>query len=203
MATFYKGAGIGTHWHTHDSQEVGFEARSPTTVPTIEEMITHVARETANSPYVSVTCSYAVAWHYAVYSGREIPSLSHPAYVYEIEIDMPPSGELYVCDPVAEVSQMLLGSTGAGIQGEVPTYQHNGLPSLLLGVVDPEKRGHCLVGRQPQPPGPGALSPPNITRPLRTFVNVLRDAEILVYRHIPAVCVTDRFDVVESGWNQD
>ena len=203
MATFYKGAGIGTHWHINDSREVGFEARSPTTAPTIEELITHVATGTANSPYVSVTRSYAVAWHYAVYRGRAIPGLSHPAYVYEIEIDMPPSGELYVYDPVTEVIQMLFVSTGAGIQGEVPTYQHNGLPSLLLGVVDPENMGHFLVGRQPQPPGPGAPCAPNITPPLRTFVNVLRDAEILVYGHIPAVCVTHRFDVVESEWNQD
>ena len=66
MATFYKGAGIGTHWHTHDARRVGFTARSPSTQPGPETLIEHIAIGTANSPYISLTRSYAVAWDYAM-----------------------------------------------------------------------------------------------------------------------------------------
>ena len=125
--------------------------------------------------------------------------IKHPAYVYEIEIDVPLLNDLCVCyDPVAEVGRTLLVSTDAGVQGAVAAYQHNGLPSLLLGVVDPENMGDFLVGWQPQPPGPPVLCQPNITPPLKTLVNAIRDAEILVYGHIQPDRVTRRFEVVES-----
>ena len=74
MATFYKGAGIGTHWHTRDSRRVGLTARSPGTSTGTEVFIDHIATSTANSPYISLTRSYAVAWHYAVFFlARESP----------------------------------------------------------------------------------------------------------------------------------
>ena len=46
MPTFYKGAGLGTHWHKNDSRQVGFTARSPRATPTMEAILTHVAAGT-------------------------------------------------------------------------------------------------------------------------------------------------------------
>ncbi len=69
MATFYKGAAIGTHWHAKDARQLGFTARAPETNPSTEALIRHIASGTHNSPYISFTRSYAVAWNYAVRGG--------------------------------------------------------------------------------------------------------------------------------------
>ena len=195
MATFYKGAGVGTHWHIHDSREVGFEARSPTTQPTIKALITHVAEGTTNSPYISLTRSYAVAWDYAVRGGTDIRTLDKRGYVYEIEIDVPLPFGLELFDPVKEVARSLPNPIDVDSEGGYPFYQHNGLPTFLLGVVSPESMAHFQVGRQPQPPGPGASCPPNLTPQLEALVKALRDAEVLLHGHIPSSCVKNRFEV--------
>ena len=72
MATFYKGAGISTHWHTHDSRRVGFTARAPGTAPTTEALVSHIVVGTAESPYISLTRSCAVAWNYAMSGGTSV-----------------------------------------------------------------------------------------------------------------------------------
>ncbi len=87
------------------------------------------------------------------------------------------------------------GISHAEIQDSSSFYQHNGLPDFLLGVVDPERMLDYQVGRLPKPPGPGEKCPPNLTPQLTALVNTLRDAEILVYGHIPPSCVKKRFDV--------
>ncbi len=109
MATFYKGAGVGTHWHTKDSRREGFTARSPKVTPTIETIIDHISTSTANSPYISLTRSYAVAWHYAMWGGTTgiIPTRNNPCYVYEIEIDYSLPTELKLFDPIKEVALSL------------------------------------------------------------------------------------------------
>ncbi len=195
MATFYKGAGIGTHWHINDSREVGFTAISPTTRHTIEALVTHVAESPTNSPYISLTRSYAVAWNYAVRGGTDIRTLGKRGYVYEIEIDIPLSPELELLDPVKEVAKSLPNPIDVDFKGGYPFYQHNGLPDFLLGVVRPEGMSRFLVGRQPRPPGPGVPCRPNLTPQLKALVNALRDAEILFYGRIPPSCVKNRFEV--------
>ena len=107
MATFYKGAEIGTHWHTHDSRRVGFTARSPAPNPDTKGLIEHIATGTANSPYVSLTRSYTVAWHYAVFSSKQEPGPDKPAYVDEIEIDDSLPHGLNLLDPAKEVVHIL------------------------------------------------------------------------------------------------
>ena len=194
MATFYKGAGVGTHWHINDSREVGFEAISPTTRPTIEALITHVAKSTENSPYISLTRSYAVAWHYAVRGGTDIRTLDKRGYVYEVEIDIPLPSGLELLDPVKEVARSLPAPIDVDSEGGYSFYQHNGLPNFLLGVVSPEDMSHFQVGRQPRPPGPGVPCPPNSTPQLKALVHALRDAEILFHGHIPPSCVKSRFE---------
>ena len=156
MATFYKGAGIGTHWHVHDSRRVGFTARSPATHPETEGLINHIATGTVNSPYISLTRSYAVAWDYAVRGGLERPTADKPGYVYEIEVDIPLPSGLELLDPVKEVARSLPTPIDVDSEGGYLFYQHNGLPNFLLGVVSPEDMSHFQVGRQPQPPGPGS-----------------------------------------------
>ena len=195
MATFYKGAGIGTHWHIHDSRQVGFTAWEPEADPTIEALITHIAIETVNSPYISLTRSYAVAWNYAVRGGSDIRTLDRRGCVYEIEIDIPLPSGLELLDPVREVAMSLPNPIDIDSEEEYSFYQHNGLPTFLLGVVSPSDMGHFQVGRQPQPPGPGVPGPPNLTPQLTALVNALRDAEMLLYKHVPPSCVQNRFEV--------
>ncbi len=201
MATFYKGAGVGTHWHANDSRQVGFAARSPEVTPSTETLIDHISTSTANSPYISLTCSYAVAWYYAMWGGTTgiIPTKNNPGYVYEIEIDCSLPTELKLFDPIKEVALSLQEPTDVDVNKEFPFYQHNGLPNFLLGVVDPPNMSNLQVGRQAQPPGPGEHCSPNLTPELETLVNSLRDAEILVYRHIPPSCVMNRFDVIYAN----
>ena len=191
---------IGTSWYINDSREVGFEARSPTTMPTIEALITHVAKSTANSPYISLTRSYAIAWDYAVRGGTDIRTLDKRGCVYEIEIDIPLPSGLELLDPIKEVARSLPNPIDVDSEGGYPFYQHNGLPTFLLGVVSisPADILRFQVGRQPQPPGPGVPCPPNLTPQLVALVNALRDAEILFHGDIPAYCVRERFEVVFS-----
>ena len=191
----YKGAGLGTHWHSHDSCRVGFTARSPETGPSTAMLINHVATGTVNSPYISLTRSYAVAWDYAMSGGADVPTPDKPGYIYEIEIDIPLPSGLKLLDPVKEVALSLQTPIDTDFQEELPFYQHNGLPTFLLGVVDPITMLHLQIGRQPQPPGPGVPCPPNLTPQLKAFVNALRDAEILLHGHIPPSCVKNRFEV--------
>lgn len=197
MATFYKGAGVGTHWHANDSRQIGFTARSPETNPSTEALIHHIASGTHNSPYISLTRSYAVAWNYAMRGGTAdiIPTKNNPGYVYALEICKPLSSGLKLFDPIREVALSLQDLSHAEIQESSSFYQHNGLPDFLLGVVDPERMLDYQVGRLPKPPGPGEKCPPNLTPQLKSLVNTLRDAEILVYGHIPPSCVKKRFDV--------
>ena len=202
MPTFYKGAGLGTHWHKNDACLMGFTAHSPGAAPTTEELITHVAIGTEESPYISLTRSYAVAWTYAVFFGRENPSSDRPAYVYEINIEEDLFQELQCRDPVEEVVQTLQHPIHADSHEPVPFYQHNGLPDFLLGVANPGLMSDFVVGLHPQPPGSGALCEPNLTLQFKTLVHSLRDAEILIRSHVPRDCVEQRFEVfAESGSN--
>lgn len=197
MATFYKGAAIGTHWHANDARQLGFTARSPEANPSTEALIHHIASGTHNSPYISFTLSYAVAWDYAMRGGTAniIPTKNNPGYVYALEISKPLSSDLMIFDPIREVALSLQDLNQAEIQENSFFYQHNGLPDFLLGVVDPKKKLDYQVGRLPKPPGPGEKCLPNLTPQLTSLVNTLRDAEILVYGHIPPSCVKKRFDV--------
>ena len=195
MPTYYKGAGLGTHWHTNNACLIGFTAHLPEAVPTTAELITHVAIGTEESPYISLTRSYAVAWTYAVFFGKENPSPEKPAYIYEINIDEDLGQQLQFRDPVEEVVPTLQHPIHADSREPVPFYQHNGLPDFLLGVANPELMSELLIGRHPQPPGPGAPCEPNLTLQFKTLVHSLQDAEILICGHVPGNCVNRRFEV--------
>ena len=191
MAIFYRGAGINTYWYLNDPIEQGFIARSPGMAPTITRQMLHIARSTVNSPFISLTRSYAVAWHYAMVSSERIPTPEDPAYVHEIEIQEPLPPGLHLLDPIKEVAQMLPFPTISG-----PPYQHDGLPNFLLGVVDPGRMRRFLTQHVMQPPSSeGTPRTPNLTIEFETLVRALRDAEILAHEIIPATCVKNSFDV--------
>ena len=191
MAIFYRGAGINTYWYLNDPREQGFIARSPRMAPTTTRQMLHIARSTVNSPFISLTRSYAVAWRYAMVSSERVPTLRDPASVHEIEIQEPLPPGLQLLDPVKEVAYILPAPTSSG-----PPYQHDGLPDFLLGIVDPGNMGHFLIQQAMQPPSSeGTPRSPNLTIELETLVRALRDAEILAHEIIPAPCVKNSFDV--------
>ena len=160
-------------------------------IPTVTRQMLHIARSTVNSPFISLTRSYAVAWHYAMVSSERVPTPEDPAYVHEIEIQEPLPLGLHILDPVKEVAQMLPPPANSG-----PPYQHDGLPDFLLGVVDPGRMGDFLIQYAMQPPSSeGTPRSPNLTIELETLVRALRDAEILAHGIIPTPCVKNIFDV--------
>ena len=175
MATFYKGAGISTYWHTHDSRRVDFTARSPVTNPETEVFIDHIVTNIANSPYISLTRSYAVAWHYAVFNGKQEPGPNKPAYIYEIEIDDSLPHGLNLLDPVKEIVHIL--------------------PQPLRGIVDLEYMEDLLGGQTPQFSNSSRRFSPNVEQQLIALVFAERDAEVLVHGYIPPFCVKHRFEV--------
>ena len=139
MAIFYRGAGIGTYWYENDPIEQGFIAREPEMDPTTSRLMDHIARGTVNSPFISVTRSYGVAWNYAMSSGTQDPTRDDPAYVYEIEIPESPIAELIDELQSDEIDRLQLRDL---LRGETSEVQH---PRLQRGetsevqLLDPVK----------------------------------------------------------------
>ena len=102
MPIFYRGAGINTYWYLNDPIVRGFTARAPGITASPFQQMHHIARSTVNSPFISLTRSYAVAWDYAILSSEREPTSNDPAYVYEIEIEDPLPLGLQLLDPVQE-----------------------------------------------------------------------------------------------------
>ena len=190
MPTFYRGAGVGTYWHMNDARINGFTPQVPGMSPSIDRLKNHIARGTSASPYVSLTRSYGVALSYAIYGSRTLASQNNPGYVYEIDLSDPLPVGLQLLDPVVEIARSVPEPTFS------ISYQHDGLPNFLLGIVNPRRMGRYLKVPYPQPPGSmGTNRPPNLTIELEAFVRALRDAEILAVGNIPAAGVTNRHSV--------
>ncbi|MBI4908588.1 MAG: hypothetical protein HY820_33520 [Acidobacteria bacterium] len=189
MATFYRGAGLDTYWHSRDARVQGFQAWAPTKEPSIPGVMHHVVRGTTVSPYVSLTRSYGIAFGYATMRGRRRPSKERPAFVYELEIEEG-QRQVRLVDPVVEIAASVPRPV------ERSSYQHDGAQNFLLGVVDPKKFAKVLqkTYRQPPPQG-GTPRPPLLTVELEAMVRALRDAEILAVSYIPRFCVRERYEV--------
>jgi hypothetical protein len=190
MAVFYRGAGVGTYWHGTDARLNGFTPHFAGAGRTIASLMNHIKNGTTTSPYVSLTRSYSVAWCYAMYSGYAVSTMANPAFVYEVEINDPLPAGLVVLDPVYEIASSV-SSPLASV-----SYQHDGLPDFLIGVVDPTAMGHLLATPIKHPPPGGATNrAAKLTAELETLVRALRDAEILAVGTIPAACVTQKYPV--------
>lgn len=125
-----------------------------------------------------------------MFFGLTQPTQTNPGCVYEIELNDPLPPGLQLLDPIKEVA------AASPSPLDLTSYQHDGLPDFLLGVVNPVQMGQFLTAPYPQPPpGSGINRPPNLTIELETLVRALRDAEILAVGNIPASCVRNRYDV--------
>jgi len=188
MPIFYRGAGVGTYWHENDARLNGFTPKRPGAVHSIERLMEHIARADVNSPYISLTRSYGVAYWYTVLFGRTPATKINPGYVYEIELSHPLPPGLQILDPVKEVAM------AAPEPLDLVCYQHDGLPDFLLGVMNPMEMGQFLKPLRPKPPPGGGAPIPRLTIQLETLVRALRDAEILAVGNIPATCVRNRYE---------
>lgn len=190
MPIFYRGAGVGTYWHENGARLNGFTPKKPGAVHSIERLMEHIARADVNSPYISLTRSYGIAYWYAVPLSRDTATETNPGYVYEIELSHPLPPGLQLLDPVKEVAK------AAPEPLDSISYQHDGRPDFLLGVINHMEMGQFLTTPCLQPP-PGGGTPrrPNLTIQLETLVRALRDAEILAVGNIPAAYIRNRHNV--------
>jgi hypothetical protein len=182
MPIFYKGAGPGTHWNVNDATVGGVTAHSPSLSHSPDRVVRHIIGGSTFSPYTSLTRSYAVAWDYALHAGSltVVATKATPGYVYVIDIPDPLPPGLVLFDPVVELGGSL-SSPGALV-----SYQHDGSPQFLIGVVSPRRHRRYRVGPCVKAP-PAPSGPPSAPSPsLETMVCALRDAEILAMGPIPA-----------------
>lgn len=192
MATFYRGAGIGTFWHGNDALIDGFTAHSPGTEKSNATIISHIKNGTTYSPFISITRSYSIALNYALYAGLAAPTKKTPAYVYEIEIKEPLPSGLEVIDPTYSILSEIAVDPLKGLP-----YQHDGHQDFLIGVIQPRTMAKCLHKEISHPPPGGAVPRnANLSPELETIVRVLRDSELLVSGTIPSKCVIKKYDVI-------
>ncbi len=186
MAIFYRGAGPGTYWNIKNARHSGFIPQNPGLPHSTDRIIQHVYNGLIDSPYVSLTLSYGVALSYALETGTSRPTARDPGVVYEVEINDGDGVELI--DPVKEIAN------GAPNPLSPVNYQHNGDPTVLLGIVSPVM-GAFLRTAIPTPPGATTTPALHVSSHLSGLVAALRDAEILARGHIPANCVAKRWNV--------
>jgi hypothetical protein len=188
MPIYYRGAGPGSYWDTHDATRVGFRAQAPHLAASMDRLMNHIAQTTVISPFISLTRSYAIAHGYAIVGTSGIATQTQPGYVYEIELTYPLPLGLVLLDPIKELAAALPGPL------DRVSYQHDGGASALLGVVLPQQFSHLLTTPYLQA---GGLSgaPVRVTQELVTMVRALRDAEILAVGTIPVTCVIARTPV--------
>jgi hypothetical protein len=191
MAIFYRGVGAGSYWNTgsRDPRMTGFTPQDPRVTPSTDQVMRHVIHGPQNSPYVSLTRSWGVALHYAR-NGRVRPTSASPAHIWVIEISDPLPPNVSLVDPVVEVATSLPAPQN-GI-----SYQHDGLPTCLIGLIDVSQR-QLILDPIPVPPGSNPpLTAPNITVQLKTIVFGLRDAEILAVGTVPCSCIKTFHEII-------
>lgn len=190
MATFFRGAGIGTYWHDNDARTEGFCAWKPGMDRSLQTMIDHIKDGTISSPFISLTRSFSIARSYAVGCAHGSPTEEKPAFVYQIEIAAPLPPGLVIVDPVCEI----LRDFQSPVNGA--TYQHDGNADFLIGVID---RYHYqdMLKRTIHSPPPGGAIPrtANLSQELEAIICALRDAELLAIGSIPKNCVTKRYPI--------
>lgn len=189
MATFFRGAGVDTYWHRNDARLRGFAPHDGSASFTLDRLMAHIKNGTTFSPFVSLTSSYGVALDYALYAGRNPPTPSIPAYVYEVEFSSVPQ-RVALINPVWEV----VAATSDPLSAL--RYHHDGQQIFLLGVVAPTRMAAHLARQVVHPPPSGATPrQANLSVELETLIRALRDAEILVYGTVPRDCIKSRHEV--------
>jgi hypothetical protein len=105
MALLYRGAGPGTYWHLRDARLDGFAPQNPGGAPSNDLIISHIARGSTRTPYVSFTRSFGVARAYAIPGSVGYSSATQPGYVYEVEVS--DDKACVIIDPVVEIARNL------------------------------------------------------------------------------------------------
>ena len=188
MPIYFKGVGPGTYWAAN-SPSSGFTAENPGTGHSDNRLIQHVVYGNTNSPYISMTASYAVAACYASNGPGGIATPTNKGIVYEIEFPDPAPPGVTLIDPVQE-----LINSSPGPPNTI-NHHHDGGQDLLKGIIDNATYGHCLIdppdrlGRNPN------TSPPIVTDQLKCLVMALRDTEILAMGVIPRAQIVGQHDV--------
>jgi hypothetical protein len=186
MALFYRGAPLGSYWHSRDARISGFSAHKPGGSPSPATAIQHIANGTTSSCYVSLTASAGVARDYALNYSRltgPTPTAATPAYDYTIDLTL---GTPALVDPVSLVAAPAAGAP-IGL-----LYHHNGGQDLM-GIIS---AGLPVSTAAPvwSPAGSSIVRPPVVHDELLALVNALRDSEILAVSVIAAACVISRDD---------
>lgn len=128
MPRYYKGAGVGTYWETHDARGIGFFAQAPHLPANIVNLRDHIVIGVTLSPYISLTQSYLVARHYAV-NGPIPPAPARPAYVYVIDIPDQQFSSFNFVDPVQRIATLQTPQPG------LRPYRHHGPPIMTTGFL--------------------------------------------------------------------
>jgi hypothetical protein len=190
MPLFYKGVGVGTHHHGSTFPLGGLTARNPGGSTSINSVITHIAKATTTTPFISVTRSYGVAEMYAYSSLTAPPTQANPGYVWEVEINDPAPTGVIVWDPLQQI---------AGQHNPLGhfTYQHDGDQDFIHAVADEGKPGAAVyLAKLVRLPGmQNGTRPPNRSDDLLGMVRALRDSEVLVLGTIPQSCFINRYPV--------
>src|SRR5258708_4676541 len=172
MPVYYRGAAPGTYWNANDARLSGFIPRSPGVSQSASRIIQHVSNGLTQSPYVSLTRSYPVALHYALESGTSQPTIHAPGYVYLLEIDDTSGAQLI--DPVQVIA------AGAAGPFSDPGYQHDGHPTVILGVASPLMAFFLRIPIQlPRGTSTPVTRLPSVSPYIWGLIASLRDAEIL------------------------
>ena len=179
MPIFYRGVTLQRTYRPTDHCLEGFVARRAGASPSVDLLMSHVAHGATNSPYISLTKSFAVAKRYATDGPHK------QGWVYSIQIDEASNIELL--DPLKETARCLAPPLSE------PSYHHDGAPDFILGVADPRHHWQELTRRiDLPPPGYGTPRPAHLHHHFEVMVRALRDAELLAITAIPAKLVIDR-----------
>ena len=168
----FKGAGVGTHWHTNDPRTNGGFFCAPGRPPSAVAVVTHIGGISHPSPYLSFSTSYAVAYAYAM-MGPTVATAANQGRIYEID----PSA-LPLVHPVEAIARL------------TNSWHHDGDQTLVLGVADPTGLGHHLTTHPQRPPG-SLARPASVSDELVALVNSVRDAEVLVQGPVAPNCIVN------------
>lgn len=186
MATFYKGAGPGTHWWMNDPRAAPTGSGSGFTCAawpmTIDAIVRHITAYSHPSPFLSFSQSFAVAREYALVGPAGKASASAPGYVYEVELDLDDPAFVHY-HPVKEI----------GGQSHQLRHLHDGGSDLILAIAAPSQFRSVLMSVPPRVSHTNQY-PPVITQELRALIFSLRDAELLTHA-VSAVCIRNRHSV--------
>lgn len=175
--TLYKGAALGTHWHSNDARHSGFLASA---MPqTGNGVVRHITNYSHPSPYLSFSSSFAIARGYALVGPGGVATQAAPGYVYEIDLQAA-AVHFSILNPVSEVSSLSNGHLA---------HHHEGVASLILdvaqGVSPPSSAPRCG----------GKMHVPGISGELQALIFAIRDAEVLVSGNVPPTVIVRRHDV--------